>query len=245
MTAFWVAGVACMITLGGGAIALSLKAYRGAVLAFCAGVLVALALLEILPESLELLESLDHAIDHHHLLIAAALGFICFYFVEHLSHHHGRGEAGDAAHPHAHETGLWGVVGIAVHSLLDGVAIGQGFQVGGKIAWIVALAVMIHKLADGVSAVGIMLGTRHSLRTTVLMLAVTALTPIAGVLLQMAFTIPLALLLLMLCWFAGVFIYLGASSLLPAAHETNHSRWLPVVTFAGVFFVYAAHSLAE
>jgi zinc transporter ZupT len=37
--------------------------------------------------------------------------------------------------------------------LLDGVAIGEAFPAGTSISWIVSLAVIVHKFADGVSTV--------------------------------------------------------------------------------------------
>ena len=57
--------------------------------------------------------------------------------------------------------------------------------------------------------------------------------------------VPKPVLALTLGWFAGVFLYLGASSLLPAAHEAGHSRWLPLATLAGAAVVYLAQMLAE
>jgi zinc transporter ZupT len=90
-----------------------------------------------------------------------------------------------------------------------------------------------------------MLGTQHSATTTTAVLSVTALAPLAGTLIQSTFLIPKSLLALTLGWFSGVFLYLGASSLLPAAHELGHSRWLPLATLTGAVFVYLAQALAE
>ena len=96
MTAFAIAGMTGVMTLGGGMLALWLKAYRGLILAFCAGLLMALALLELLPAAMELLESAEPAHhDHHGLLIACALGFISFYLLEEL--------AIDPSHTHRHD----------------------------------------------------------------------------------------------------------------------------------------------
>jgi ZIP family zinc transporter len=77
------------------------------------------------------------------------------------------------------------------------------------------------------------------------MLLITAFAPLAGTALQSLMVIPKPLLALTLGWFAGVFLYLGGSSLLPAAHETGHSRWLPLATLAGVIFTFVAQRLAE
>src|SRR6266446_850333 len=44
MTALWISGATCIMTFGGGLLALRFRAYRGPVLAFCAGALIAGAL---------------------------------------------------------------------------------------------------------------------------------------------------------------------------------------------------------
>jgi ZIP family zinc transporter len=233
-----------MMTFGGGLIALRLRAHRALVLAFCAGALIAGALMDVIPDALQLLESTQSRFHHHHLLLACTLGFLFFYLFEHAAHH---SEAQDhpAHYNHPCQAGAWGAAGIGIHSFFDGVAIGGAFQAGNEIGWVVALAVILHKFADGVSTVGVMLGTQHSPTTTTAMLSVTALAPIVGTVTQTAFVVPIPLLALILGWFAGVFLYLGASSLLPAAHEAGHSRWLPVATLAGVAFIYAAQLLTE
>ncbi|MGH7965505.1 MAG: ZIP family metal transporter [Candidatus Binatia bacterium] len=244
MTALWISGVTSVMTFGGGLIALRLQAHRGLVLAFCAGALVAGALMNVVPHALELLESSHSSFHHHHLLFACSLGFLCFYLFEHAAHH---SETQD--HPshynHTCQAGAWGAAGIGVHSFFDGFAIAGAFQASSEIGWVVALAVMLHKVADGISTVGVMLGTQHGTAATTAMLSVTALAPIAGAMAHSAFSVPESLLALMLGWFAGVFLYLGASSLLPAAHESGHSRWLPLVTLAGAAFVYVTQMLAE
>jgi len=244
MTAFWISGATCVITFGGGILALQLQAYRGLVLAFCAGALVAGALMDVIPDALQLLESTHSRFHHHHLLLACSLGFLFFYLLEHVTHDSETGEH-VSGHSYIQQAGAWGAVGISVHSFFDGMAIGEAFQAGSEIGWIVALAVLLHKFADGVSTVGIMLGTKQSSQTTTTMLSVAALAPLGGVVTQSAFYIPIPLLALTLGWFAGIFLYLGASSLLPAAHESSASRWLPLVTLAGATFVYFAQSLVE
>jgi zinc and cadmium transporter len=245
MTPLLISGATCVITLGGGLLALRLQAYRGLVLAFCAGALVAGALMDVIPDALQLLESTHSHFHHHHIMFACSLGFLFFYLLEHVTHQSAAYDHSPAAPNHPHQAGAWGAAGISVHSFFDGLAIGGAFQAGSEIGWIVALAVILHKFAYGFSTVGIMLSTNHSPKATTTMLSVSSLAPIGGVMTQSAFSVPLPLLALSLGWFAGVFLYLGASSLLPAAHESSHSRWLPVATLAGVAFVYLAQQLAE
>lgn len=81
MTALWISGATCVMTFGGGFVALRLQAYRGLVLAFCAGALVAGALMDVIPDALQLLESTQSRFHHHHLLFACSLGFLCGFSV--------------------------------------------------------------------------------------------------------------------------------------------------------------------
>jgi zinc and cadmium transporter len=244
MTPLLISGATCVMTLGGGLLALRLQAYRGLVLAFCAGALVAGALMDVIPDALQLLESTHSPFHHHHIMFACSLGFLFFYLFEHATHQSTAYDYGPSPN-HTHQAGAWGAAGISVHSFFDGLAIGGAFQAGSEIGWIVALAVILHKFADGISTVGIMLSTNHSPKATTTMLSVTAFAPIGGVMTQSAFSVPLPLLAISLGWFAGVFLYLGASTLLPAAHESSRSRWLPVATLAGATFIYLAQQLAE
>ena len=123
MLALYISGATCLITLGGGLIALWLTAQRSFVLAFGAGALIAGALMEVVPDALELLESTKSSWHHHHLLFACTLGFLCFYLLEWTAHNHSGLE-----HAHHHTptqpAGAWGALGIGIHSFLDGFAIG-------------------------------------------------------------------------------------------------------------------------
>lgn len=203
------------------------------------------ALMEILPDALELLESADSSFHHHHLLFACVLGFLCFYLLENTTHQRETPDVQESHHAHAPHAGVLGAMGIVVHSLIDGFAIGKGFHIHDHVGWAIAIGVTLHKLADGASVAGLMLGTQHSTRATQAMLIVTAIAPICGVLMQSFITLATPQLALLLGWFAGVFLYLGAGSLLPAAHDASHSRLLPLATLAGVVFIYGAQLLAH
>ena len=240
MTVFWVAGATFVLTLTGGFLVLRLQAYQGIVFAFCAGALIAGALMEVIPESLELLSTTGSTFHHHHILLSCALGFLCFYLVEQLSHHRETTHEQASHHAHAPHAGIWGAMGILVHSFFDGFAIGKGFHAGEHIGWAIALGIILHKIADGASVTGVMLGTKQSVRDTRIMLILTALAPLAGVYAQSFVAFQAEMLALLLGWFGGVFLYLGAGSLLPAAHDASHSRQLPIATLAGVLFVYGA-----
>jgi zinc transporter ZupT len=250
-TALLVTSCTCAMTVGGGRLALRLEAYRAFILAFAAGALIISALIDVIPDALEMLTRSGSAMHHHHLMFACSLGFLSFYLLEEFAHSgaltHELTPAA-TAHPRlwgAAHAGLWGAAGISVHSLLDGVAIGEAFQAGAGIGWVVSMAVIVHKFADGVSTVGIVVGTGRSRRVANRMLIVTALAPLAGLVLQTVVPLPLSLLALLLGWFSGVFLYLGAAALMPAARAASQSRWLPAATLLGATLVYLLTRVSE
>jgi ZIP family zinc transporter len=244
MTAYWLAGATCVMTFGGGLLVLRLEAYRGLVFSFCAGALIAGALLNVIPESLHLLEASHSGFSAEHLFLACSLGFLFFYLFEHVVHRDHRHDPDSIYNPRQ-GVGTWGALGIGVHSFFDGVAIGGAFQAGNEMGWVVAVAVLIHKIADGASSVGVMLSTRHSVTKIITVLAITAIAPLIGTMAQSVLVIPASILALILGWFSGIFLYLGAACLLPAARETGQSPGLPIATLAGAILIYLAHSLAD
>jgi len=183
----------------------------------------------LLPDAFRFFEQSASTLPSLLVWVMAILGFFVFYALE-------RGR-------HAQETariaGLGAAIGIAVHSFIDGVIIGEGFRAGGDTGLVLAAAVMLHRLADGASAVGVMLGTEHGIRQTAFMLLLTALAPIAGALVPSFYSLPAFLFSLLLSFFSGMLLFLGAKHLLPEA------RRAPASFAAGVAVVYAAYLLSH
>lgn len=253
MTALWLTGATVLLTLAGGFLVLRLRAYQGVVFAFCAGALIAGALLEVVPEAMAMLSS-SHVFsssagsvwfEPRLVLVSCVAGFLCFYVVEHLTHQRETPRQQAAHHAHAPHAGVWGALGILVHSFFDGFAIGTGFHADEQMGWTIGLGVALHKIADGASVAGVMLGTRRTVRSAAVMVALTALAPPAGLFAGSFVVFETGPLALLLGWCGGVFLYLGAGSLLPAAHDASASRLLPAATLTGVLFVYAARVLTH
>lgn len=240
MQGLLVTGLAGIITIGGSLVALRTQQYRGPVYAVCAGALIGTALLAVVPEALKLTALGGRTPEE--LLLASAIGFFVFYVLENLPHR-GRAHAEVLHYTHGHPTGIWAAAGLAVHSFIDGIAIGEAFDEHFGLGWAVASGVILHKFADGLSVAGVMRGTRQSDRSTWGMVILVAAAPVAGVLTEPFLHVPPGLRALLLGWFAGVFLYLGATSLLPAAHEASSSRSLPLYAIAGATLIFLAQRL--
>ncbi|HZS01985.1 MAG TPA: ZIP family metal transporter [Chloroflexota bacterium] len=218
-------------TLFGGVVALRLRHRLHPIMAFAGGVLVATALADLLPEGIELV---SHEGGAGVVGVAAVVGYLAFSALEALvhrqswEHQHPAYEDPDTPHQHPGEPsfadssiGVLGPLGLVVHSTLDGLAIGLGFHASFEVGLIVALAVLAHDFADGMNVVTLALAGGHGQRAAIVVLALDALAPPFGVLLSNVLVLSSAALGTLLGVFAGVFIAIGASHLLP---EAQHQR---------------------
>jgi ZIP family zinc transporter len=216
-------------TLLGGIVALRLRHRLHPIMAFAGGVLVATALADLLPEAIELVGD-----DQGPTIVGAAavVGYLAFSALEALvhrqswEHQHPAHEDPDAPHQHPDEAsladspiGVIGPLGLVVHSTLDGLAIGLGFHASTEVGLIVALAVLAHDFADGMNVVTLALAGGHGHRAALGVLALDALAPPLGVLLSSVLVLSNVALGALLALFAGVFIAIGASHLLPEAQH--------------------------
>jgi zinc transporter ZupT len=224
-------------TLSGGLVAARLSRSRLSTLtAFAAGVLIAVPLFDLLPEALKLAG--QGTIRPETILQLTAVGFVFLYVLERYVSVH-RVCEGDVCHNVRHpKGGLLGAIELSAHSFVDGFAIGLGFQVATRVGIIVALAVVTHDFADGINTVTVMLNSGNSLKSSVRMLLLDAVAPVLGAATTLFLTLPEEVLVFLLSFFAGGFLYLGAGDLLPEAHEENPPLVSVAACLAGFLLIF-------
>ncbi|MBU2577618.1 ZIP family metal transporter [Patescibacteria group bacterium] len=193
-------------------------------ISFSAGVLLSFSFTHLIPESLELYPG---------ALVAVLLSFLAFYVLEHsLSLHICK----DKEHCEAHETfTLVSWVGLLVHSLIDGVVIGAGFEASFVLGIISTLAVLLHELPEGISSMAIMLYGKYPVSKAVGYSSLVALaTPLGAVISLFALRgVSESFVGLLLAVAAGSFLYVAASDLIPEIHRKSKT-WNIALTFIGV-----------
>lgn len=223
-------------TLAGGVVIIRLKKYLPYFFAFAAGSLVAVSFLDLLPESLQISQSINFPV--RYLMMAVVFSFFFYSLLERLFLTHHMGEHDD----HAHVLGPIGAGSLVVHSFLDGAAIGAAFHVNSSVGLIVALAIIFHDFTDGINTVTLMLKNKQKMGRTVIFLLLDALAPVLGVLLTTAIIIPQSILALLLAVFVGEFLYIGASTLLPETRE-NLSKGIIIAMALAIILITILTSL--
>ena len=223
-------------TMAGGIFAIKNKSRLHYILGFTAGVILGVIAFDILPETFRVAQQFH--IDTIRPMVALVCGFLLFHILEKsiLIHHAHETEYGEHKHP---QVGVFSALALAGHSFLDGVGIGLGFQVNNTVGVAVAIAVIGHDFADGLNTVSLMLNNKNTPRKSFILLIVDALAPVLGVAVTYLFTLSEANLVLYLGFFAGFLLYIGASDILPQAHEKHSSRITIGLTILGTVFMFA------
>jgi len=230
------AGVTVFSTLAGGAVALRMARELTTAIALTGGIVVAVALFEVLPEAIQ-------AVDDPHLVgTLVGAGFVFFFLAERALVLHHRD---DDAHIHAHaKVGALGAAGLSVHSFIDGLGIGLAFGLSTEAGLLVFVAVVAHDFADGLNTVGFVLRQSGDRSRAIRWLAIDATAPLAGAIVGTMLSISEQGLGALLAVYAGFFLFMGATDLLPHAHE--HPSWRRVgLTLIGFAAVLAATRIAR
>lgn len=232
MLAIALAVAAVLPRLAGGFTVLRRHDRLHLVMGFAAGALIGVALFETGPEALDRGGTWVWGV--------IALGALGFALMERSVFRHVHRED-SACNP---RTGQLGAGAITTHAFLDGLAIGTAFQVSERVGLLVAAAVLLHAFADGMNTVSVLVRHGNATRTATAWLAADATVPIVGAGLGLLFDLPDALFATLLGLFAGMFLYLGAGSLLPHAHRFGRDRAIVAASSAaGLALAFGAARL--
>lgn len=228
-------------TLLGGIVGIKQRRFIHQLLGFTAGIILGVIAFDILPETFDIVY--HNNLDTTPVMIALVVGFLLFHISEKylLLHHAHESEYGKHRHP---SVGVLSALALSGHSFLDGVGIGLGFQVNAAVGVAVAIAVIGHDFADGLNTVSLMLNNKNSVRRSFKFLLLDAVAPVLGVLSTGLFHLSEPQLVLYLGFFAGFLLYIGASDILPQAHEGNSSKLTLLLTVLGVVFMFVVSRYA-
>jgi ZIP family zinc transporter len=217
----------------GGLAAVRVRDRMHLLLGFSSGAVLGVAFFDVFPELIA--RSQLAGIQVSQAMLFVAVGFLVFCILEKFTAlHHGAG------HGHERQTtevGMVAAAGLSFHSFLDGVAIGVGFKADLRLGVAIGVAVLAHDFTDGLNTVTVVLAHGNSLRRALRWLLVDATTPLLGATVALVAPLPNGILPYILGSFVGVFLYIGASDLLPEARE-HDSPWPVAATVAGMALLW-------
>ena len=198
-------------------------------IALSAGFMVSVAILDLAPEAIA-----QHGAGAAPLILA---GYLLVHLTQHtlVPHFH----FGEEVHEVTRSVSMSALAGLLLHTFVDGVAITSGFDVGVALGFLVFMAILLHKLPEGLAISSIFLAAGSSRRRAMLAGASLGLATIIGGLMTELIA---PLREYGLAFAAGVSLYVGASNLVPEFQSKRDWR-LQGSFFAGCFLYFMARIL--
>lgn len=197
-------------------------------IALSAGFMISVALGDVLPEAIER--------GGRQAGLVATLGFLLVHLTQHTFARHFH--FGEETHHVTKMVGVSALVGLLLHTFVDGVAIASGFAADRDLGLLLSSAILLHKLPEGLAISSLFLAAGASRgralgaaallgAATLLGLGVASVTALRG-------TTGLALS-------AGVTLYVAAANLVPEIQGKAGWR-LPLAFFFGSGLYFAARA---
>jgi zinc and cadmium transporter len=208
-------------------------------IALGAGFMLATALLEMIPESVELSAGVTFYTPGRSsgaggtsvVFMLVLAGYFMVHFFEHtIAPHFHFGEEThheEVSHAHASYAALLGLV---IHTFFDGVAIASGLLVSTWLGSVIFTAVFLHKLPEGFTVSSLMLASGHSRRVAFVSSAILGAATLLGMGLMFVLRGAVAVAL---PFSAGVTLYVAASDLIPEVNR-EPGVGMAVLVFLGV-----------
>jgi ZIP family zinc transporter/zinc and cadmium transporter len=219
-----------------GALAVTRRATRELVLiehfvAFGAGFMLAVAIVEVLPEAFARSGAAAPA-----LVLA---GYLAVHLTQHTltPHFH----FGEETHAVQRMAGTSALVGLLLHTFFDGVAIGSAFLVRPALGVMVFTAILLHKLPEGVTIASLYVAAGRTPGQAIGAAALLGLATLGGVLVTDQVGV---LARHGLAVSAGVAIYVAASNLVPE-FQGKRGWKLPAAFFLGAGVFYATKRILD
>jgi zinc and cadmium transporter len=191
-------------------------------LSFSAGVLLGAVFFHMIPEA--------GKFPSDGLGLAVLAGFLLIFILERFVFVH----ACEERDCDIHQMGIPAFLGISLHSLLDGVALGAGLIIP-QLGPVVLLAVIIHKMPDGISISSILLSVGWNRRTVgFLSLLFSLTTPVGALVAYLSLsTVAAESVAVAIGISAGTFLAIATADILPQVHRIEERNPMTLVFLLG------------
>lgn len=195
-----------------------------------AGYLIAVTLVRVLPESV--------ARGGEEMALWALGGFLMVHVIEHgISPHFHYGEE-THAHSGSHATGLLALLGLSLHSFMDGMSITAGLRTHSNLGLLMFVGVLLHRIPEGATISSIFLVRGFGSKGAIRAAGVLALAAILGSMGQNFLRIPLGPVLGVS---GGLGLYVASSDLLPEAQKEKGWKSTAGLLLGVLLFLVTMH----
>jgi len=190
----------------------SLKRVMMAFVGFASGVLLAGALINLLPEALE---KLQPSIAFYFVI----LGIMVFFGIEKFLHWRHCHEENCEVHAFAYTN----LIGDTVHNFIDGMIIAATFMVRFDLGVATTLGVVFHEIPQEIGDFAVFIYGGFSKKKALVYNFLSALTAILGAVMTYSAAYLQSINVFLVPFAAGGFLYIATTDLMPELHKKSHA----------------------
>ena len=196
---------------------------------FSTGIMIGVLFVMLLPEAIE--RTYDAGYSSSEIAYMILLGFVLLLVVDVIIKRRSSGKGEEAVHD---ITSLSAFVGLAIHSIFDGLALAAAFIAGEDVGMLVLIALCLHKSVVAFSLTSTMLMSKRKDKTKFYLLTFCLISPLASVLsYALLDSADFKFAGLALCFSVGIFAFVTLCDMLPESfhHRKGDIRQLAVLLF--------------
>ena len=194
-----------IFTLLGGFFAIKFSRYSYILSSFSAGAVIGLAFFDLIPESVELNNI-------HSTLLCCVIGFVIYFIINNFLSF----DSNDSCTNRSHNFNA-NSIGLCLHSIGDGLAIGLVSKAMPILAPALILAIISHDFADGIN-ISTISKNNHQIRWII----INALSPFIGYFISLFLNPDKIIMGNILGIIGGICIYIATIHLIPECHKSNN-----------------------
>ncbi len=204
-------------------------------LGFAAGIMIAIATFGLLPEAVEF-GTVGIAVAGF-----AAGVFMLLFLDNRIPHLHMFQKEG--VNGEYHKMGLFIALGIALHNLPEGLALGAGYEAAPAFGMMIALAIALHNIPEGIGiACPLKMSGAKPLQIILIACLAGLFTPLGTLLGFVLFNISPIFISLSMGFAAGAMVYIASDELIPESHR-QHSHSANIGIALGILITFVGEHL--
>jgi ZIP family zinc transporter len=217
------------------------KNYLSCLLGFAAGVMIAISLFNLMPEALVHGTMTSTVVG---FLLGVAIMYVLDRFIPHTHLSSGKNIRVENNKPaptgdkNILRMGYLIFLGITLHNLPEGLAIGAGLEASPELGLYIAIAIGLHNIPEGIAVAGpLRAGGLSPAKTILLTLIAGLMSPVGAALGMIFFNISQLFIAGSLAFAAGAMVYIANDELIPQSHQLNSYTAIGGVVF-GLLLVF-------
>ena len=171
----------------------------------------------------------------------ALCGILFSFVIEKIIHYrHRHVHKHDRPHEkHPHAFAVMNLVGDAFHNFIDGILIAASYIVSIPVGVATTIAIILHEVPQEIGDFGVLLHGGFTKSRAIMLNLLTAFTAVLGTIIGFLIASSESMLVFLLPFSAGNFIYIASANLIPELHRSAHEEKSLGITVVQLFAMAA------